>query len=40
MEEHELDQIPVVDTGNRVVGVVTSDSMLKLDEILEETQGS
>jgi chloride channel protein, CIC family len=40
MEEHELDQIPVVDTGNRVVGVVTSDSMLKLDEILEETQGN
>jgi len=40
MELHDLDQYPVVDTGLRVVGVVTSESILKLDEILEETQGA
>jgi CIC family chloride channel protein len=36
MAETDLDLYPVVDTGGRVVGVVTEDSIVKLDDLLEE----
>ena len=39
IEEHDLDQLPVVDAGGRLVGVVTQDDILRLDELLEETEG-
>ncbi|MCP3938574.1 MAG: chloride channel protein [Actinomycetia bacterium] len=37
MEEQDVDKIPVTDGTGRFVGVVLSDDILKLDEILEET---
>jgi len=40
MEDQGLEQIPVTDVSGKFVGVVTADAILKLDEILEETEGS
>lgn len=37
MEEQGLDKIPVTDGNGNFVGVVTSDDIVRLDEILEET---
>jgi CIC family chloride channel protein len=37
LEADDLDRVGVVDAADRVVGVVTDDDVLKLDEILEET---
>ena len=39
MEAYDLDVLPVVDVTGRFLGVVTTDDILKLDEILEETEG-
>jgi len=36
MSKADLEIYPVVDTGGRVVGVVTDDAIVKLDELLEE----
>ena len=36
MADADLDLYPVVDTAGRVVGVVTEDSIVKLDDLLEE----
>ena len=37
LEAGDLDRVAVVDAAGRVVGAVTDDDVLKLDEILEET---
>ncbi len=37
MENQDLDQIPVTDGNGNFVGVVVSDDIVRLDEILEET---
>jgi CBS-domain-containing membrane protein len=37
MENHDLDVLAVVDAHGEVVGVVTADDILKLEELLEET---
>jgi len=39
MEEADLDQIAVVDADGNFVGVVRADDIVKLDEILDETEG-
>lgn len=36
MADADLEVYPVVDTGGRVVGVITDDAIVKLDELLEE----
>lgn len=38
MEEHDLEVLPVVDSTGRFLGVVSADTILKLDEILDETR--
>jgi CIC family chloride channel protein len=39
MAEHDLDQLPVTDADGRLIGTVTSDDVLRLDELLDETAG-
>jgi CIC family chloride channel protein len=39
MEEHGIDQIPVTDADGHLIGAVTSDDVLRLDELLDETSG-
>jgi predicted transcriptional regulator len=39
MENAGVDIYPVVDTADRVVGVVTDQSIVNVVELLEETQG-
>jgi chloride channel protein, CIC family len=36
MADADLEIYPVVDTGGRVVGVITDDAIVKLDELLED----
>ena len=37
MEEHDLEQLPVTDADGRLIGVVTTDDILRLDQLLDET---
>ncbi|MEO1060875.1 MAG: chloride channel protein [Actinomycetota bacterium] len=39
MEREGLEVLPVVDESGRFLGVVTADAILRLDEILDETEG-
>jgi len=39
MDMADVDQLPVIDTDGNFIGVVRADDILKLDEILEETEG-
>jgi CBS domain-containing protein len=39
MAEHDLDQLPVTDADGRLIGTVTSEDVLRLDELLDETAG-
>jgi CBS domain-containing protein len=40
MEGGDADVLAVVDGDDRFVGVVTTDEVLRLDEILERTNGA
>jgi CBS domain-containing protein len=40
MEGGDTDVLPVVDGEDRFVGVITTDEVLRLDEILERTDGA
>jgi Mg/Co/Ni transporter MgtE len=40
MESGDADVLAVVDGDDRFVGVVTTDEVLRLDEILERTNGA
>ena len=37
MQTADVDRLPVVDSGGRFIGVVSTSEILKLDEILGET---
>ncbi|MEM8903734.1 MAG: chloride channel protein [Actinomycetota bacterium] len=39
MEREDLEVLPVVDEAGTFLGVVTADAILRLDEILDETEG-
>ncbi|WP_420638077.1 chloride channel protein [Candidatus Poriferisocius sp.] len=39
MNDNDIDQLPVTDDTGTFIGVVRADDILRLDEILEETEG-
>ena len=39
MDANDTDQLPVTDDDNTFIGVVRADDILRLDEILDETEG-
>ena len=39
MDANDTDQLPVTDDGGTFIGVVRADDILRLDEILDETEG-
>jgi CBS-domain-containing membrane protein len=40
MEKSHLDIYPVVDTGGRIIGVVTEQAIVNVVELLDETKGN
>jgi CBS domain-containing protein len=40
MEQTHLDIYPVVDTGGRIVGLVTEQGIVNVVELLDETRGN
>ena len=39
MDTNDTDQLPVTDDDGTFIGVVRADDILRLDEILDETEG-
>ena len=40
MEQTDLDTYPVVDTGGRIIGLVTEQAIVNVVELLDETRGN